>query len=333
MIILKNQPLASYSSMRLGGKASYLCEVANDDDVIEAASFAKSKKVPLITIGDGTNLIFKDHGYPGLVIVNKLKGLNINGTEVKARAGENWDSLVALTVKNNLSGVEALSLIPGTVGGAPVNNIGAYGQEIKDSLLEVEAFDTTSHQFVVLNNKDCHFSYRNSIFKNQQHGKYIITSVSLNLKKTLDYKPPEYSALINELKTVIKPTLSQVRQAVITIRSSKLPDPHKIANSGSFFKNPFVHKDKFKELQKKYLEMPHYPVNSDTVKVPAGWLIDQAGLKGKKMNGMWVYDKQALVLVNESASSYNDLEKTYSQIQELVDKKFGISLEIEPEIL
>ncbi|MCB9839383.1 UDP-N-acetylmuramate dehydrogenase [Candidatus Nomurabacteria bacterium] len=334
MNISQSQSLAQYSSMRLGGLAKFVCEVFSKEDVVKASNFATENNLPLITVGDGTNVLFKDEGYPGVVVVNKLKGIKLEKQQLVASAGENWDSVVELAVKNHLAGIEALSLIPGTVGGGPVNNIGAYGQEIKDTLESIEAYDTLKKDFVVLTNEECSFGYRESIFKNKSHGRYIISSVNLKLNQPgLDYQIPKYIALADKLKDKSKPTLSDVRKAVIDLRESKLPDPKTTPNTGSFFKNPIVKKSLLEEIKHSYPLVPSYPVSDDLVKIPAGWLIDQAGFKGKEINGFKVYDKQALVLVNVSASQFSELKATYEHIQRVIKKQFNVSLQLEPEIL
>ena len=334
MNISKSQSLAQYSSMRLGGLAHFVCEVFSKEDIAKASNFATENNLPLITVGDGTNVLFKDEGYPGVVVVNKLKGIRLEKQQLVASAGENWDSVVELAVKNNLAGIEALSLIPGTVGGGPVNNIGAYGQEIKDTLESVEAYDTLKNEFVRLRNTECNFDYRSSIFKNQAHGRYIISSVKLKLNQPgLDYQIPKYMALADKLKDISKPNLSDVRKAVIELRKSKLPDPKTTPNTGSFFKNPVVTSKLFEDIKEKYPHVPSYQVDKGLVKIPAGWLIEQAGLKGKEFNGFKIYDKQALVLVNVSATKFLELKATYELIQNKIKNKFNISLQIEPEIL
>lgn len=334
MEILANQNLGNITTMGLGGYADFLCRVKNESDVIEAVNFAKSKSLPIITVGSGSNIIFSDNGYKGIVVINELTGLNIgvNGF-VEAFSGENWDNLVGTTVGENLSGLESLSLIPGTVGGAPVNNIGAYGQEIKDVIVSIKAYDTKEQRFVELSNEECGFQYRNSIFKSTQHGRYIITKVNLQLSLTNnEYTPPIYPSLENALSNFQKITPATVRQAVISVRKSKLPDPKVLPNTGSFFKNPIVTTKKAKELKEKYPEMPQY-ITGQKVKLPAGWLIDNAGLKNLKKYGMWIYEKQALVLVNDKAKKFADLQNMINFIKSTIAKEYGIDLEIEPEII
>ena len=334
MDILKNLPLGKLTTMGLGGYADFLCRVKNESDIVEAFNFAENNNLPILTIGSGSNIIFSDDGYKGLVIINELTGLKIkpNGF-VEVQSGENWDKLVDLTVAQNLFGLESLSLIPGTVGGGPVNNIGAYGQEIKDVLFSIRAYDTNTQKFVELSNEECKFQYRNSIFKSSEHGRYIITQVNLQLSIfDNNYAPPEYPSLEDELSRFHEITPATVRNAVINVRKSKLPDPKVLPNTGSFFKNPIVSTEKAKDLKEKYPEMPQF-VTNQKVKIPAGWLIDNAGLKNHKKYGIWIYEKQALVLVNENAKSFADLQRMVDFIKSTITDKYGIDLDIEPEII
>lgn len=336
MEYLEDQSLATHSTMRLGGKAKYLCTVQTELDLLDAIKFAKKHKIPLLVIGQGSNIVFTDSGYNGLIIVNNLKGVNIDKTKLQivANSGEKWDEIVKLSIENNLAGIEALSLIPGTTGACPVNNIGAYGQEVKDVIKYVRAYDTTCDKFVELSNAQCNFSYRNSIFKTGEYGRYIITAVCFQLKPfDKSYKLPSYQVLTNKLVGNNKPNLKDVRSAVISLRSSKLPDPDKIANTGSFFKNPIINQNFANQLRHKYPEIPMYPADKNMFKLAAGWLIEQAGLKGYEHNGMIVSDKQALVLINKSAKSYEDLAAIIAIIINKVYTMFGVMLEPEPEII
>lgn len=330
MEILKNQKLGSLTTMKLGGTAKYLCTIINEQDVLKAVNFAKKNNLEIITIGTGSNIIFTDTIFDGLVIVNEVMGISFkkNGL-VSIGSGENWDKIVKLAVEKQLVGIEALSLIPGTAGGAPVNNIGAYGQEIKDTLLYVRAYDTVLEKFVRLENKDCEFTYRNSLFKTKAHSRYIICNISLKLSPLSDkYQPPSYPSLQNELLD----SPINVRKAVIKIRSAKLPNPNIMPNTGSFFKNPIIENSVAKKLLVKYPQMPAYPAGNKT-KIPAGWLIENAGLKGTKKEGLWIYDKQALVIVNESATNFFSLQALIDYITKTIYEKYGLRLEIEPEII
>lgn len=254
-----------------------------------------------------------------------------DSTTIKIGAGEDWDTIVKRTVDMRLSGVEAMSAIPGTAGAGPVQNVGAYGQEIADTLEYVEAYDTTTDQFVKLSKNDCLFSYRDSIFKNSEKNRYIITYIVLKLSKNLP-QPPFYESLqkyFDDNKVTIF-TQQIVRDAVIEIRKNKLPDPKELPNSGSFFKNSIIDDWQLDALKKIDPNVPAYDMGDKKFKIPSGWLIEKTGLKGQLINGIRVYDKNALVLVNESAKSSNDLVTARNEIINKVRDKFNIVLEQEP---
>lgn len=336
MEVLESKQLKNYTSMRIGGPAAYLVTVRTEEEVVEAADFAKKMGLPIATLGDGTNVIFDDSGYSGVIILNKIEGYTIdtNGS-AHIGAGENWDAIVEHVIKAGFCGIESLSLIPGTAGAGPVNNIGAYGQEISDTLVAVRAFDTNNHVFVDIPASECGFSYRTSRFKNEDHGRFIITQVVLQLRAVDEsYQAPTYPSLAAELAKFGTKTPSpvQVRAAVIAVRTSKLPDPKKLANTGSFFKNALVTKEVADTLKSDYPDAPIYEYGSQ-YKVASGWLIEKAGLKNYRGDGFWVYDKQALVIINESGESFEALKKTYQHVQDTVYEKFKIMLEPEPELL
>jgi UDP-N-acetylmuramate dehydrogenase len=341
MDIQENVSLSAHSTMRLGGNARYLAEANSEKDIEELVAWARLKNVPFMAIGQGSNIVWKDEGYGGLIIVNRLMGRVVlsedeAGVSVKINAGENWDEAVAKTVENNWSGLEFLSLIPGTVGAAPVQNIGAYGAEIADTLLEVEVFDTQTHEFGSVKKEDCGFAYRTSHFKTDEKGRFIITAIVLRLKKS-NPSPPFYDALAKYFgeHNVTEYTPTTVREAVIAIRSSKLPDPALVANNGSFFTNPIIDQAKFDGLKQKYPDIKGWPAKDGRVKVAAGWLVEQAGFKGvhDDQTGMATWDKQALVLVNEHAKNTADLLAFRQKIIDKVNGMFGLILEQEPELL
>lgn len=334
---MHDQPLANYVTMHIGGPATTITKVTSEEELIEAINYANKNGLKPLVIGEGSNIIFGDSGFDGLVIVNKIIGLDINAKTgvVKVGAGEHWHSVVEQTVSNGLVGIESLALIPGTAGATPINNVGAYGQDISEVLQSVRAFDTNTKEFVELSNAECNFGYRTSMFKVEHYGRYIITEITLQLKPTdTSYAPSPYPSLEQELvkQSITHPTPTDVMNAVIKIRSNKLPDPTKLANTGSFFKNPIVSSAKVSALLAKYPDLPHYPQHDGREKLSAGWLVEQAGLKGHKERGMWVYDKQALVLVNESAKSFADLKNMVDIVSSTVQQKFGINLEPEPEV-
>lgn len=332
--------LADYSTMRLGGPAKALCKVTDKSELVEAIRWAKQKKYEVIVIGGGSNIIWGDDGFDGLVIVNAIKGFSItedHGTGiVTVGAGENWDAVVERTVKAGLTGIEALSLIPGTAGATPVQNVGAYGQEVADTVISLEAYDNEHGTFVTLQPEDCDFGYRASRFKAADKGRFFITELKFELQR-LNPRPPFYPAVADYFRThrtqVVTPQV--LREAVIAIRSAKLPDPAKVANNGSFFGNPIISKSQFGKLAKKYPDMPNWPTKDGRVKVPAAWLIEQVGLKGyeDKSSGMATWPKQPLVFVNKHAKDTADLIAFRDKFIEAVKDKFAITLEQEPEII
>lgn len=341
MKIRENVKLADYSTMRLGGLARYAAEVKSPQDVQEAWQWAQSKAVPVIMVGRGSNIVWRDEGFGGLLLINKIGGKQVisdgpHEALVKLGAGENWDECVKWTVKKKLSGIEFMSLIPGTAGAAPVQNIGAYGGELNYTLVELEAFDTKLNSIVKLQNHDCGFSYRSSRFKTNDRGRFFITSITLNLSKT-PAKPPFYDSLQAYFDQHANSNYSpkKIRKAVIEIRQSKLPDPEKISNNGSFFTNPIIDAAAFAQLQKTYPDIKGWPTQTGQVKIAAGWLVEKAGFKGFRdpQTGMATWPAQALVLVNEKAKSTNDLLAFKTQIVTKIQQMFGITLEQEPELL
>lgn len=336
MEIHKDIPLKNFTTMRLGGLASFMVEVKSEAELLEAHQFAIKNKLPFFIIGDGSNLIAKDEGYKGLIIKIRLNGFKVIKDEdhkvlIEIGAGENWDEVVSKTVDMGLSGIEAMSGIPGTAGATPIQNVGAYGQEISDTLQSVRVYDTKTKQFTNLQANQCQLAYRDSIFRNSQAGRYIITSLVISLSRQ-NPQPPFYNSLqkyLDELGTKnYSPKI--IRQAVLTIRNTKLPDPKQLANSGSFFKNAIVEKWQANDIQGKYPDTPIFAIADSKYKIPAGFLIETAGLKNKLFHGFRVYDKNAVVLVNESAQSYQDLVKARYEITAAIYSLFGVQLEQEP---
>ena len=335
MKFLENISLKNHSTMRLGGNARFLCEIESEEDLLDALKFCQENSLNFKVIGEGSNLIWPDRGYDGLVIVNKIEHFEINGTEVTIGSGVEWDSAVKQTIDLGLSGIEFLSLIPGTCGATPVQNVGAYGKEIKDVLVSLRAYDTNISNFVELSNADCIFGYRSSRFNKADAGRYIITSITLELSKE-NPTPPFYESLQRYLEVHNVPiyTPQVVRDAVIAVRTAKLPDPDFVANNGSFFSNPIIDSSKFDILKIKYPEIVGWPM-SDGVKLSSAWMIENAGFKDHhdKETGMATWSKQPLVLINESAKATDDLIKFRNRIVEAVSEKFGVLLEQEPELV
>lgn len=333
--IKKQVPLASYSTMRLGGTAAYLAHAHSEADIKEAVDFAANKQLPLKVIGSGSNIIWPDAGYPGLVVINALQGVSINGTMLTAKSGVLWDAVVEQSVQAGLSGLELLSLIPGTTGAVPVQNVGAYGAEVRNVITSVRAYDKKQHEFIALGNADCNFGYRSSRFNTVDINRFIITAVTFSLQKQ-PIVPPFYAALQEYLNTTNSTDYSpnNIRKAVIAIRESKLPNPAIIPNAGSFFKNPIISANAFTALQQKFPTIVGWP-HEGSIKVPAAWLLDCLGVKGMydKQTGMAIHKNQALVLINKNAQSTADLLTFRDQLITQVKDKFGIELQQEPELV
>lgn len=339
MQVQKNIPLKNYSTMRLGGPATALATVHSKDELLAALDWAMAQHLPVLMLGEGSNIIVQDTGFAGLVIIDRIDGFAVlqdttDFATIRVGAGEHWDTVVARTVKMGVSGIEPLSLIPGTAGATPVQNVGAYGAEIADTLVELEAYDLQTKRFITLSKTDCQFSYRNSRFKSLENRRYIITNITLKLGKHKP-QPPFYQSLQRYFDEhhIVDYTPLAIRQAVITLRTRTLPDPKIIANTGSFFKNPIVPRPKLEELQINHPDMPFYDMPDGRVKLLAGWLIDQAGLKGYHAHGLKVYEHNALVFVNESAHSYSDLALFKEEVVQKVHHTFGVTLQQEPELI
>lgn len=336
MNIHTNIPLKNYLTMNLGGNARFMTDAATPEELAELCRNAKAQGLAIAILGSGSNTLASDNGFNGIVIRNRIMGTQLvsedsGSATYKFNAGEIWDDCVKLTVEKGLSGVEAMSAIPGTIGAAPVQNIGAYGQELADTFVSLEAYDIKDDKFVMFAPEDCGFSYRNSIFRGEFSGRYAISSVTLRLYKNAP-EPPFYDALqkyFDEHGTTLF-TQQVVRDAVTAIRADKLPDPAVRPNTGSFFKNAIVEDWRVDELLAEYPDMPHYDLGDKTHKVPTGWLIEQCGFKGQVLNGIRVNDKNALVLINESATSFADLEAARDTIIGKVRDQFRISIEQEP---
>ena len=336
MKILENVPIASLTTMRLGGPARFVIEIEKPEDVPEAYNFAREHELPVFVLGGGANTLGHDEGFDGVLIMNKLVGINIDmqgdSATVHAMGGEVWDDLVAKTCEAGLTGIEALSKIPGTVGAAPVQNIGAYGQDISQVLVNVEVFDTADSTFKTLTAANLGFAYRKSILNSSEYGRYFVIAATFELHVGQMARPfykslEKYIADNNE--TDFSP--AAIRRMVSAIRADKLPDPAFIPSAGSFFKNVYVDDARADELLAQ-----GFPVyrGHDGNKINSGWLIEQAGLSGKVLHGFRVNEKAALVLINESASSYADLAAARQEIIDTVFEKFGFKLEQEPvEIL
>lgn len=336
MDIRTNIPLKNLTTMKLGGPAQYFSDIHTVQELHDLLVDAQAKNIPVFILGGGSNVIAHDEGYKGLVLRIRLAGFEIiaddlYSTTIKIGAGENWDEVVKRTVDMRLTGIEAMSAIPGTTGAAPVQNVGAYGQEIAETLVSLEAYDRQTNQIVTLQNEDCGFSYRHSIFRGDALGRYVITSVTLKLNKSLP-TPPFYDSLQKyfDEHAISVFTQQTVRNAVMAIRADKLPDPAVKPSSGSFFKNALIETWQLTELQSKFPEVKAYDMGDGTHKVYSGWLIEQAGFKGQLLHGMRVNEKNCLVLINESATSYTDLAAARDEIINKVRDTFRVIIEQEP---
>jgi UDP-N-acetylmuramate dehydrogenase len=342
MDIRQNVSLRDYSTMRLGGTAAYLVEVRNRQEVQMAVAWAEARGLPVLMIGSGSNIVWKDEGFSGLILLDKIMGAEEQQEDeenyyITVGGGENWDSVVARAAAKGLTGIEGLSLIPGTVGAAPVQNIGAYGQELSQTLVSVEAYDMQAKQFITIQNMDCAFGYRTSRFKAADRGRFLITGLTLHLLQG-NPQPPYYPAVQqyssdHGLQGAITP--QAMRDAVIAIRTSKLPDPATVPNNGSFFGNPIIDEGVFVQLQADYGEIPHWYTNDGRVKISAAWLIEKAGLKDfhDPETGMATWPLQPLVFVNEHAQTTAQLLQFRQKVLDTIQQKFGITLEQEPELL
>ncbi|MHA7101059.1 UDP-N-acetylmuramate dehydrogenase [Roseivirga pacifica] len=330
---LTDYSLQPYNTFGLDVKAKSFAKFKSLETLKEGLQLAKNQ--PLLILGGGSNLLFtKD--YDGLVLKNELKGIDLIKEDaehfyVEAQAGENWHQFVMHCIANNWAGVENLSLIPGTVGAAPMQNIGAYGVEIIQVFDHLKAMEIATGEIHTFNKEDCQFGYRESVFKKSLKGKYVITSVCFKLKKTPDFNT-SYGAIAQTLEDmgVTELSIKAVSDAVIDIRQTKLPDPKEIGNSGSFFKNPEVDKIDYEGLRAEFPSIPGYPLPDNKVKIPAAWLIDQDGWKGKTFGQIGVHKNQPLVLVNYGGGKGADIKALAFKIQASVATKFGI--ELTPEV-
>jgi len=331
--------IKDYCTLRVGGQFRYFVEISHKDELREIYEFAENNKLPVFILGSGSNVVFRDGILEAVTIKVNLFGFKIITNEhshmdLEIGAGENWDSVVLRSVGLNLSGIEAMSAIPGTAGATPVQNVGAYGQEIKDTLLSVEVFNTIKREFEFISNTQCKFKYRDSIFKSEGKGKYFIVAIILRLSKLLPTLP-DYRGVKEyfEDKEITTPSLKEIREAIINIRSVKLPNPKKIPNVGSFFKNPIVEIELINKIKEDFPKIITFPIDDEYVKVPAGWLIEHSMLKGKNFGSISVYDNNALVLVNNGGASCADIIAVKDEIIKTVLDNFSITLETEPEFI
>ncbi|EKT3966270.1 UDP-N-acetylmuramate dehydrogenase [Flavobacterium psychrophilum] len=337
MTIISNFSLKKHNTFGIDAKAQQFVAVHSVDDLQIILKENQTEKK--FILGGGSNMLLtKD--IDALVIHIDLKGKKIiqeddNFVWVESQAGENWHEFVLWTINQNFGGLENMSLIPGNVGTTPVQNIGAYGAEIKDTFVSCKAMNIATQEMKIFTNTECHFGYRESVFKHEAKDQYIITSVIYKLTKKEHKINISYGDIKLELanKNIETPSLIDVSNAIITIRQSKLPDPKVLGNSGSFFKNPIVLKSEFEPIHKKFPEMKFYEISDNQVKVPAGWLIEQAGFKGKRFGDAGIHKNQALVLVNYGNATGQEILNVSEDIQKTVFEMFGISIEAEVNVI
>ncbi|MGL5111176.1 MAG: UDP-N-acetylmuramate dehydrogenase [Flavobacterium sp.] len=337
MEILSNFSLKKHNTFGIEAKAKQFVAVTNIQELQQILATHPNEKK--FILGGGSNMLLTQD-INALVIHIDLKGkkiidFNDDFVWIQAQAGENWHELVLWTIDQDFGGLENMSLIPGNVGTTPVQNIGAYGTEIKDTFVSCNAMNIESQEIKRFTNADCHFGYRESIFKNEAKDQFIITSVVFKLTKKNHKINISYGDIAGELtkNNVTKPTLRDVSNAVITIRKSKLPDPKELGNSGSFFKNPIILKSDFEIIHKKFPEMRFFDISPTEVKVPAGWLIEQAGFKGKRFGDAGIHKNQALVLVNYGNATGQEIVAVSKNIQQTIFNTFGIHIEAEVNII
>ena len=333
---IKNYSLLAHNTFGIEARCHRFLEYSSVEEAQQIVSSLTTEDEPLLILGGGSNLLLTGD-YPGTVLHSAIKGIKVlsdmepASVFLECGSGEVFDDVVAFAVENGYHGAENLSIIPGEVGASAVQNIGAYGVEAKDIIYKVEAVEIATGKLVVFDNADCEYSYRQSKFKHEWRDKYLVTHVVYRLSRTfvpdLDYGNIRSSL---EKKGIASPTAQQLREVIIEIRNAKLPDPKVQGNAGSFFMNPIVEKAKYEELAALYPGMPHYTIDAEHEKIPAGWMIDQCGWKGKSLGNAGVHDKQALVLVNRGGATGADIVRLCETIQKDVKEKFGI--EIHPEV-
>ncbi len=338
LTIQSNVSLKTYNTFGIDVTARYLVEIDSEDSLQTMLQLTDFQNLNKLILGSGSNMLFTQP-FEGVVVKIDLKGIEKTAETdlnvwLKVAAGEAWHDLVIYCVSNNYAGLENLSLIPGTVGAAPIQNIGAYGVELKDSFVSLEAVELATGQKRIFSYSDCGFGYRDSIFKHEAQGQFVITSVAFKLNKTPTFRL-SYGDIQKTIDTMNPKTLTikAVSDAVIKIRQSKLPDPAEIGNAGSFFKNPEISVSQFEILKAQFETMPSFAVSPEVMKIPAGWLIEQCGWKGKQVGNVGVHAKQALVLVNYGNGSGLEVKRLSERIQESVFQKFGINLPLEVNLI
>jgi UDP-N-acetylmuramate dehydrogenase len=327
--------LKSFNTFGIEATARYFAETDNREDLRTVINVFRDNPLPKLIMGGGSNLLFLDN-FQGVVIYPDIKGCelvrqNDDYVWIKACAGENWDKFVELCVSRNWGGVENLSLIPGNVGACPIQNIGAYGVEVKDVIDSVEAMSLETGDIHIFSNAECKFGYRDSIFKNEWKNRYIVVSVTFRLARN-PVLNKEYKDVLEELKKSDAVNIATIREAIINIRRRKLPDPKDYGNAGSFYKNPVINRKQFEEIKNAYSDVPSYSVNEEEVKIPAAWLIQTAGWKGVREGNTGTHPTQPLVIINYGGAKGLEIFDFAKKIQQSIIDKFGIELEMEVRI-
>jgi len=335
MDVKENYSLKKFNSFNIDVIAKEFIQINSVKELIDLQKNSKDKNK--LFIGGGSNILFTNN-FEGLVVHINLKGISVkkineNFSEIKVMSGENWNELVNWCIENNLGGLENLSLIPGNVGAAPIQNIGAYGVELKDVFISCEVYDLNTEKLNIYNLNDCKFGYRDSIFKKNKN--LIVVSVKMKLSSKNHKINSSYGGINDELKklNIKEPTIKDISNVVCEIRNKKLPDPNKIGNAGSFFKNPIVNSKKINWLKENFNNIPFYKIDENSYKIPAAWLIETSGFKGKDFGNFGVHKTQPLVLVNYGEASGSDINKLSLSIKEVVNKLFKIELETEVNII
>jgi UDP-N-acetylmuramate dehydrogenase len=336
IIIEETFSLKSFNTFGIQSYAKIFAEATTMDDLKNIIGIFRDNPLPKLVLGGGSNLLFtKD--FDGIVLYPNLEGIELvrhsgESTWLRVYAGDNWDKFVEFCVSKNLGGIENLSLIPGNVGACPIQNIGAYGVEVKDVIESVETLDIFTGDKRIFSNAECRFGYRDSIFKHEAKNKYIITSVVFKLRKQpaifLNYKE-----VIDEMHNFHEVTVATVRKAIINIRRRKLPDPAEFGNAGSFFKNPIISTTQFQSIKEKFSSAPCYVIDKESVKIPAAWLIENCGWKGKREGNVGTHAIQPLVIVNYDGATGSEVIHLAEKINESVNQQFGIKLEMEVNVI
>lgn len=327
---LSNYSLLAHNTFCIDARCARFLEYETTEEAQQVAAILRESTLPYIIIGSGSNLLLTQD-FSGIVVHSAVKGWDIAGCRMTCGSGETWDDIVDISLRNGLYGAENLSLIPGEVGASAIQNIGAYGVEVKDLIREVHAIEIATGRLCIIDSADCQYGYRQSRFKQEWKNRYLMTKVVYEFSKTFEPRL-DYGNIRGELERrgIDNPTPEQLRQIIIDIRHAKLPDPKVMGNAGSFFMNPVVEREKYEALQAQYPQMPHYYIDERHEKIPAGWMIDQCGWKGRSLGPAGVHDRQALVLVNRGGATGADIVALCQTIQRDVKEKFGI--DIYPEV-